>query len=125
MQDYHQLEIWQRAMAYAVHIYEFSSTLPDNERYNLTAQLRRAVTSVRLNIAGIRVYNRRRIRSVPELLVSIAEGGRDVSGTDPAPPSVIAGTIGRLSDRRGRTNLSDDLQLHAAAVASKLITQSS
>lgn len=51
MQDYHQLEIWQRAMTYVVQIYEFSARLPDSERYNLAAQLRKAATSVPLNIA--------------------------------------------------------------------------
>lgn len=38
-------------MDYAVAIYRYSADLPDTERYNLTAQLRRAVTSVPLNIA--------------------------------------------------------------------------
>ena len=51
MQDYHQLEIWQRGMAFTVEIYAFSRTLPDDERFNLTAQLRRAATSVPFNIA--------------------------------------------------------------------------
>jgi four helix bundle protein len=51
MQDYHQLDIWQRAMAYVVQIYEFSGQLPQDERFNLTAQLRKAATSVPLNIA--------------------------------------------------------------------------
>jgi four helix bundle protein len=51
MQDYHQLDIWQRAMDYAVSIYGFVKVLPDNERYNLVTQLQRAVTSVPLNIA--------------------------------------------------------------------------
>ena len=51
MRDYHQLDIWQRAMTSAVEIYEFTAQLPDTERYNLTAQLRRAATSVPLNIA--------------------------------------------------------------------------
>jgi four helix bundle protein len=51
MQDYHQLDIWQRAMDYAVSIYGFVKALPENERYNLAAQLQRAVTSVPLNIA--------------------------------------------------------------------------
>jgi len=51
MQDYHQLEIWQRGMAYAVETYRFSVQLPDAERYNLAAQLRKAVASVPLNIA--------------------------------------------------------------------------
>ncbi|MGE0451419.1 MAG: four helix bundle protein [Vicinamibacterales bacterium] len=51
MQDYHQLEIWQRGMAYVVEVYRFSAQLPDGERYNLTAQMRRAATSIPLNIA--------------------------------------------------------------------------
>lgn len=51
MRDYHQLDVWQRAMTYAVHIYEYTAQLPDSERYNLTTQLRRAATSVPLNIA--------------------------------------------------------------------------
>jgi four helix bundle protein len=51
MQDYHQLEIWQRAMAYAVEIYKLTTQLPSEERYNLSVQLRKAVASVPLNIA--------------------------------------------------------------------------
>ena len=51
MQDYHQLEIWQRAMAYTTDLYRFSAQFPDGERYNLTSQLRKAATSVPLNIA--------------------------------------------------------------------------
>lgn len=51
MQDYHQLDIWHRAMDYAVKIYEFSARLPADERFILVAQLRKAAVSVPLNIA--------------------------------------------------------------------------
>src|SRR5206468_2179912 len=51
MQDYHQLDIWNRAMDYAVAVYEFVASLPEQENYNLASQLRRAVTSAPLNIA--------------------------------------------------------------------------
>jgi four helix bundle protein len=51
MQDYHQLDIWQRAMNYAVRIYEFTTQLPIDERYGLASQLRKASASVPLNIA--------------------------------------------------------------------------
>jgi hypothetical protein len=51
MQDYHQLDIWNRAMDYAVAVYEFIPSLPEQEKYNLASQLRRAVTSAPLNIA--------------------------------------------------------------------------
>jgi four helix bundle protein len=51
MQDYHQLDIWTRAMAYTVQVYQFAAKLPAEERYNLAAQVRRAAVSVPLNIA--------------------------------------------------------------------------
>jgi four helix bundle protein len=51
MQDYHQLEIWNRSMEYAVAVYGFVKELPESERYNLVSQLQRAVTSVPLNVA--------------------------------------------------------------------------
>ena len=51
MQDYHQLDIWNRAMDYAVAVYQFAASLPEEEKYNLASQLRRAVTSAPLNIA--------------------------------------------------------------------------
>jgi four helix bundle protein len=51
MQDYHRLDVWQRAMDYAVAVYEWSANLPGDERFNLAGQLRRAATSVPLNIA--------------------------------------------------------------------------
>ncbi len=51
MQDYHQLDVWQRSMDYAVAINGFVKELPESERYNLVSQLQRAATSVPLNIA--------------------------------------------------------------------------
>ena len=50
-QDYHQLEIWNRAMDYTVKIYEFTTNLPAEEKYNLASQLRRSAASVPLNVA--------------------------------------------------------------------------
>jgi four helix bundle protein len=51
MQDYHPLDIWNRALAYTVQGYQFAAQLPAEERYNLAAQVRRAAVSVPLNIA--------------------------------------------------------------------------
>lgn len=51
MRDYHQLEIWQRGMDYAVEIYRFSRDLPTDERYTLVGQLRKAAVGVPLNSA--------------------------------------------------------------------------
>ena len=38
-------------MDYAVTVYKFAASLPEQEKYNLASQLRRAVTSAPLNIA--------------------------------------------------------------------------
>jgi four helix bundle protein len=51
MQDHRQLEIWQRSMGYAVSVYRWCVQLPQEERYNLGDQVKRACTSVPLNIA--------------------------------------------------------------------------
>src|SRR5436853_4472032 len=51
MQDYHQLDIWNRAMDYAVAVYQLAASLLEEEKYNLASQLRRAASSAPLNIA--------------------------------------------------------------------------
>ena len=51
MQDYRNLEVWHRSMDYVVEIYQFTSSFPADERYNLVSQIRRASTSIPLNIA--------------------------------------------------------------------------
>jgi four helix bundle protein len=51
MKDYNKLEIWQRAMDYAVEIYKLSACLPPEEKYGLASQIRRAVCSISMNIA--------------------------------------------------------------------------
>lgn len=51
MKDYKKLEIWHKAMDYAVEIYKLSTYLPSEEKYGLTSQIRRAVCSISMNIA--------------------------------------------------------------------------
>jgi four helix bundle protein len=51
MQNYKELDVWQKAVTLATGLYELTSTFPDTERYGLVAQIRRAVTSVPANIA--------------------------------------------------------------------------
>jgi four helix bundle protein len=45
------LKIYQRAIVFAVDIYKASRQFPKGEAYGLTGQIRRAVTSIALNIA--------------------------------------------------------------------------
>jgi four helix bundle protein len=51
MHNYRELKIWQRSMDFVVKVYEVSAGFPKEERYGLTAQLRRCVVSVPSNIS--------------------------------------------------------------------------
>lgn len=51
MHRFKKLEVYKRALSFTASIYVFSKKLPDDERYGLTSQLRRATTSIVLNIA--------------------------------------------------------------------------
>ncbi len=49
--SYRDLLVWQRSMALAVSVYHLTSAYPADERFGLTAQTRRAATSIPANIA--------------------------------------------------------------------------
>ena len=50
MQRYTDLKVWERAHALALEVYRKSAGFPDQERFGLTSQLRRATVSVPTNI---------------------------------------------------------------------------
>jgi len=49
--SYRDLKVWQSARSWVTNIYRVTAALPSDERYGLTAQLRRAAVSVPSNIA--------------------------------------------------------------------------
>ena len=51
MHNYKELNIWKRAIKLAVEVYKVSSSLPADERYGLTSQIKRAAVSIASNIA--------------------------------------------------------------------------
>jgi four helix bundle protein len=51
MQRFTDLKVWQRSYALAISVYRATRDFPKDERFELTSQLRRAVTSICLNIA--------------------------------------------------------------------------
>ena len=48
---YRDLLVWQKSMALAKRIYEFTQTFPGEEKYGLVSQMRRAAVSIPSNIA--------------------------------------------------------------------------
>jgi len=48
---FEKLEVWQESLEYLEVIYGIASQLPSSEIYNLQSQLKRAATSINLNIA--------------------------------------------------------------------------
>jgi four helix bundle protein len=48
---FEKLEVWQQSLEYVDFVYAIVRLLPSNEEQNLISQLRRAVTSINLNIA--------------------------------------------------------------------------
>jgi four helix bundle protein len=53
MQDYGQLQVWQRSHRLVLVLYRVTPSFPKAERYRLTSQLRRAALSVPTNIAEV------------------------------------------------------------------------
>lgn len=51
MHDHRELAVWQKAMDLAEHVYMLTKDFPPDERFGLTAQLRRAAISIPSNIA--------------------------------------------------------------------------
>ncbi len=49
--NFRNLKVYQRAIDFAVEIYKLSKSFPKDELFGLTNQIRRAVTSISLNIA--------------------------------------------------------------------------
>lgn len=51
IKSFRDLIVWQKAMAFVVEVYRESKAFPSDERFGLTAQLRRSAVSVPSNIA--------------------------------------------------------------------------
>ena len=51
IQSFRDLTVWQKAMRLAELAYRITASLPEHERYGMTAQIRRAAASIPANIA--------------------------------------------------------------------------
>ncbi len=51
MQDFRKLKVWEKAHDLTLSVYRISKNFPDDEKYGLISQLRRATSSIPINIA--------------------------------------------------------------------------
>lgn len=51
MRDYKKLNVWEMAIGVTVKVYKITKEFPDDEKYGLVSQMRRAAVSVASNIA--------------------------------------------------------------------------
>jgi four helix bundle protein len=51
MQDFRNLDVWQKAHTLTISIYTVTKTFPDDERFGLVSQLRRSCASIGANLA--------------------------------------------------------------------------
>lgn len=51
MFNFEKLDVWQKAIQFADLIYKLTKSFPDDERFGLTSQMRRAAVSISSNIA--------------------------------------------------------------------------
>lgn len=51
MHRFKKLDVYQKALKFTSEVYKFSNLLPESEKFGIVSQLRRATTSIVLNIA--------------------------------------------------------------------------
>jgi len=51
LKSYRDLEVWQKGVDLVVLLYQLTKLFPDDERYGLISQIRRAAVSIPANIA--------------------------------------------------------------------------
>ena len=75
MQDFRDLQVWQKAHALTLSVYRSSERFSKEERYGLTSQLRRAAASIGTNIAegSGRMSNKEFTRFVEIAYASVLE----------------------------------------------------
>lgn len=109
IKSFKDLEVWNLAIDFAVKIYSFTNTLPTEETYSLSSQLRRAAVSVPSNIAeGQKRGNPKEFKR----FIFIAKG----SLAELITQLTICNRIGYLSDEETQKAINQcevlDMKLH-------------
>lgn len=109
MHKYRDLKVWQRAMAFTLAVYHETQTWPGDERFGLISQIRRASSSIPLNVAeGAGSSSNKEFRRFLEIALR--------STYETMTALEIASGLAMISAERGRELLS-----HADEIAAMLV----
>jgi len=105
LQRFTDLKVWQRSHALVLQVYRLTAKFPAEERFGLTSQLRRAVTSTPTNIAEgtKRQHAQDDVRFLNIAESSLAETeyllilGRDLGYLAPEAVQPLLGEISEIS----------------------------
>ncbi|AWW00958.1 four helix bundle protein [Arcticibacterium luteifluviistationis] len=66
MKSYQDLDVWKKSRKLVSEIYQVTSSFPDNEKFGLVSQMRRASVSIPSNLAEGhgRRYNKEKVRFI-------------------------------------------------------------
>lgn len=72
---YKDLEVWKEAIDLTILIYKITDNFPDEEKYGIISQIRRAVVAIPSNIAegSTRMYDKDTMRFIDIAIGSLAE----------------------------------------------------
>jgi four helix bundle protein len=100
--SFRELEVWNRALDFAIGVYDVTKSFPREERFGLTSQMRRAAISIPANIAE--AYGRGSLGERRQFLL-VARGSLTESETH----VVVVERLGFVSSDRAKS-LAADLQ---------------
>jgi len=100
LKNYKELQVWQKAYQVCLEIYRLTKSFPQDERYGLTSQIRRAAVSVPSNIAE--GYGRKTTNEYIQALY-IAYG----STCEIETQALLAGDLGYIEDAELQKLLTD------------------
>jgi four helix bundle protein len=92
MAGYKNLEVWKKAIDLVEEIYKITKAFPDDEKYSLTSQMRRASISIPSNIAEGNRRNSQR-EYIRFLRISFA------SGAELETQMIISERLGYIQDK--------------------------
>ena len=114
-QNYKDLIVWQKAIELAKIIYQLTASFPQEERFGLIAQMRRAAVSIPSNIAEGQAR-----RTTPEFIQFVSHAEGSAAELDTQIILAVELGFGRKTDALPIYELNDEIRRMLNALRRKL-----